>query len=167
MNPPTTPTKKGEGVNRLLRTLNTRWGLRLPVKDMPYSPSKVLDPEARGERIYQKIRFLYFKNEDALQWARKQFEDHAQQQPPSNWIFKPLGDPDTLPVRRPSGSLLRRDLSTRFNVSEAAHDSLEETLLRFLDKAIETMSSPTRAHSVSRSGLSYPPYVVQCPQSYG
>jgi len=156
MNPPTTPTKKGEEVNRLLQSLNTRWGLRLPVRNTPYSPSKTVNPEGRSERIYQKIRFLYFKNEDALQWARTQFEDHAQQQQPSKWIFKPLGDTDTLPVRRPSDSLLHRDSYARFNVSEATLDSLEETLLHFLDKAIDTMSSPTRAHSVSRSGLSFP-----------
>jgi len=164
MEPPTTPSKKdGEGVSRLIRSLNMKWGLGLPVKDMPYSPSKVIHPERRGERIYQRIRFLYFRRPEALELARKRFEEHAQQNS-VNWVYKPLAETDTIPSRNRPDFQLRKDSYPAVNcVPEAAAVALEETLFRFLDEATGSPSSPTRRHSVSRYGLFFPPNVTSIP----
>lgn len=161
MNPPTTPTKKGEGINRLVRSLNTSWRLRLPDRTAPISPSKVVNPDSRGEKIYRLICFLYFQRHEALMWACERFESHAQQQS-TQWVYKPGAETDTLPSRQPSDSLLRPGPYIRVNgVYEPDVNALEETLLRFLNEAKDFQPSPIRRDSIPRSGLSlFPCYLT-------
>ena len=154
MSVPTTPTKQGEDINRLLRSLNTEWGLRLPVRDKPISPSKIPRRDRRGERIYQKIRYLSFKNPEALQVACAQFETHAKQQE-SLWVYKPHAETDILPSRPAAEFLLRKKAYSRFNeVSEVDRDALEETLLRFLDEAVKGRSLFTSRRLEPNDGMS-------------
>ena len=158
MNYPKTPTKKGEEINRLVQSLNNKWGLRLPDKTIPFSPSKVANPDGTGEKIYGLIRFLYFQRHEDLQRACEQFEKHARQQA-VQWVHKPQADTDTLPSRKLSDSVLRRGSYPRVNgvdgVSEAVV-SLEEVLLRFLAEARDAQPSPTHSFSATRNGLSCP-----------
>ncbi|MCJ1246805.1 hypothetical protein MMC30_004014 [Trapelia coarctata] len=155
MEPPKTPSKKkGVEINRLVRSLNQEWGLRLPDRTTPFSPSQIVNPDAIGERIYRLICFLYFQRHEDLQQACKRFEEHAQQQA-VEWVHKPLGDTDTLPSRKSSGPLFRRGSHSRVNgASGTAVVALEETLFRFLNEAKEAQPSPTPTKVLSPLSMS-------------
>ena len=153
MSVPTTPTKQGQDINRLLRSLNTEWGLRLPVRDTPISPSKIPGHDRRGERIYQKIRYLSFKDPKALQIVCANFEAHAKQQE-SLWVYKPHAETDTLPSQPAAACLLRKRAGSKLNeVYEVDRVALEETLLRFLDEAVNGRSLFTGRRSDTNAGM--------------
>ncbi|MCJ1394492.1 hypothetical protein MMC18_007370 [Xylographa bjoerkii] len=142
MNNPTTPSKKGEDIDKIVFALNTRWSLDLPLRSAPQSPEKIVNPESRGEKIFSAIKLLFFKDNEALQYAVSRFEDHARQhhsarQNHSNWVYKPMGETDTLPSRPAIDSYLssRSWLKTTSIVDESTVRLLQETLLRFLTDA--------------------------------
>lgn len=137
MSVPSTPRKKGEEINRIAYELNARWGISLPIKRMEESPSKGQD--RMEEQIYQRIRYLYFRNEAALVKALSRFESLAGSVA-SGWKFKPGADLDTLP----SGSneefhLRRRSVQQLPELSSKHVQQLTTALLRLLSEA----SAPT------------------------
>ena len=140
MEAPKTPSKtRDDGINSIVKTLCAKWGLKLPIRDTPWSPSKIPHPGAVEEKVLGKIRFLYFKDRDALDGAIKQFEEHAHYIY-SKWKFKPRAELDVLPSLAPSESALRRDSARRrddVTVSEGVTAELAENLLHCLDQAAE------------------------------
>ena len=154
MSVPTTPTKQGQDINRLLRSLNTEYGLTLPVRDAPISPSKIPRHDRRDERIYQKIRYLSFKDPQALQLACSHFKIHAKQQE-SLWVYKPHAETDTLPSQPSAGFLSHNGAYPKLNdVYKVDTGALEETLLRFLDEAVDGRSLLASRRSESNAGRS-------------
>ena len=102
MFPPRTPTKGSKAddeINAVIQTLSAKWGLQLPVRDALWSPSRsTVNP---GENnVYQRVKYLYWKDKKALDCAVAEFERRAK----TNWVPKPHADPDVLPSRsiRPS-----------------------------------------------------------------
>ncbi|MCJ1401803.1 hypothetical protein MMC11_005020 [Xylographa trunciseda] len=136
MSNPVTPSRRGEEINNIVFALNTKWNLNLPLRSAPQSPSKVLSPESPEEQIFHTIKLLFFQDIEALHYACKRFEDHARQYP-SEWVYKPNGETDTLPSRPSANSYLKGNswLKTRSTVNESAVQMLQETLLRFLTEA--------------------------------
>ncbi|MCJ1473561.1 hypothetical protein MMC13_002212 [Lambiella insularis] len=142
MSLPTTPSKKGEEINRIVWDLNSKWGLELPIRSAPQSPSKIPNPHGRAEKICNRIRFLFFRDNEALQTACKRFDHHAKQIS-AQWIYKPRADTDTLPSRATGSSLQNESWLKRNDVDENTRNALEETLLRFLTEAAGELSNPT------------------------
>ena len=140
MEAPKTPTKaRDDGINSIVKSLCSKWGLKLPIRDTPWSPSKIPHPGAVEERVLVRIRFLFFKDRDALDSAVKQFEDHAPYVF-SEWKFKPQAELEVLPSLPSSESALRRDsalLRDDVTVTERVTAELAENLLHCLDQAAE------------------------------
>ena len=151
MSHPTTPSKKGEEINEVVRELNSRWSLHIPVKSELWSPSKVLNRNAMEEKIFSTIRFLYWKSLPSLQLALDKFNEHAKYAA-SQWRFKPRADIETLPARHPSESQLRRD-SFQYgqDVPPSEQIELKKALLRFL----EEMKSDLSPEKLSRLSCEY------------
>ena len=140
MSNPTTPSKKGEEINEIVRDLNSRWSLHLPIKNELWSPSSVAKRNATEERIFEIIRFLYWKSHESLLLVLDKFEEHAKYTA-SQWRFKPRADVETLPARRPSESQLRRDsFLYRQDVPPPAQLALTQALLRFLEEVKRDIS---------------------------
>ncbi|MCJ1354929.1 MAG: hypothetical protein MMC33_004919 [Icmadophila ericetorum] len=81
METPSTPSKRnlrGEEINNIAEDLNRRWNLRLPVPDSVYSPSKSLKNTLES-KIFNSIRYLYFKDQRALHECLDTFANHAAQ----------------------------------------------------------------------------------------
>ena len=95
MNIPTTPKRQGEGINQLVIGTNQEWGLNLPLQATLESPSKV-SRSTEGDQIYKHVKFLWFKDLERLNKALVEFDRHALSIC-SDWVFKPKGDPETLP----------------------------------------------------------------------
>lgn len=159
MSVPTTPSKKGEEINRIVWDLNSRWGLELPVRSAPQSPSKILNREGTGERIYRSVCFLFFRNNEGLQRALSQFEKHAWQHS-TQWVYKPLAESDTLPSHATGSLSSNHTWLKRNEVDGTKTRALEETLLRFLTEAAEPLrnqrtSRPTATLGLSSGSLSF------------
>lgn len=93
---PSTPSKKAdEDINRLIDDLEQRYNLQLPIRDPTWSPAKNTNAST-DQQILSCIKYLYFKDRSALTSSIEQFEGHASAIG-SKWIFKPKGEPDTLP----------------------------------------------------------------------
>ena len=101
---PSTPTrgsKADDEINTVIQGLSAKWGLQLPVRDALWSPSKST-VNAGENNVYQRVKYLYWKDKRALNCAVAEFERRARTN--SNWVPKPHADPDVLPSRsiRPS-----------------------------------------------------------------
>ena len=147
---PTTPSKKGEELNQLLFSLNSRWNLNLPVRHDPISPSKVPNKEGRGEKIFHCIRFLFYRNPDALHVAIAGFEKHAyqrqQQQQQSARIDKVNAEAETLLLRAFSDRRVQNSGWLKSNnLSDVDTEALKDALLHFLNTAGE---KPQRAKPI-------------------
>lgn len=132
MQPPTTPTK-GPAADKLIRTidhLSARWGLPLP--------SKVPHDQCVEEKVVACIKFLSFKNQDALDYALDAFERHAMPLC-QGWKFKPNAEQDVLPRRGSiaSGSLADGDFMRRSTLDPLIVTELMESLLVLVDQAVE------------------------------
>ena len=102
MNTPRTPTKGSKAddeINALIQNISLSWNLQLPVRDASWSPSRSAVNPVEND-IYQRVKYLYWKDKPALDRAVAEFERRA----PTNWVPKPRADPDVLPSRsiRPS-----------------------------------------------------------------
>ena len=154
---PTTPQKKGDEINEIVVGLNARWDLNIPVWDALRSPAKAAKPDGTEDRILNTIRFLYWKNRSSMQQAVEKFEEHALYIS-SEWKFKPRAETNTLPLRRPSDSSLRRESFLRRNeLSDSAIHTLKETLLRFLLEAKDNPTVHVTTDSEHKSGSSLLP----------
>lgn len=140
MQQPTTPTK-GPAADKLIKTidhLSARWGLPLPRRDALWSPSKVPHDQCVEEKVVARIKFLSFKNQNALDNALDAFERYAMNIS-QGWRFKPNADHDVLPRRDSvtSGSLAGGNFLRRSNVDPLIVTELMEILLELVDQAVE------------------------------
>ena len=77
MTNPSTPTKKkGDEVNAIAESINTRWGLEIPVKKTTFTPSK-LDNTKFEDNIFSSIKYLYWEDREALDRCLNAFTDYA------------------------------------------------------------------------------------------
>lgn len=128
---PITPSKVDEGIEKVKQSLSAKWGIRFPVRDATYSPSK-RDMSLAEEKILVLIQLLYFRG-GALDYAIEQFEENAAQII-SKWQFKPYGEPDVLLSLEASKSALKQDfLKKRPALSQKAVTELTENLKHFLN----------------------------------
>ena len=133
MSLPQTPKKVDEGISIIIRDLSAKWNLQIPPRSELYSPSRDSRPERVEDQVYGRIRYLYYRNKDALDYAIDKFEKYAPMVF-SQWQFKPLGDLDVLPTRSTHDSALRHDsFLRRPEMTEDAVVALTQGLLRFLD----------------------------------
>ena len=141
MSLPQTPKKADEGISGIIRDLSARWALQIPPRNEPYSPSRDSRPERVEDQVHFGIKWLYYRNRDALDFAIAQFEKHAVGLS-SQWQFKPYGDLDVLPVRSADDSALRRDsFLKRLEITEDAAADLIKSLLRFLTDVMARVRS--------------------------
>lgn len=141
MQQPETPTK-GRAADKFTKTidyLSARWGLALPKRDELSSPSKVRHEGSVEEQVVARIKFLSFKNEDALELALQAFERQAVLIC-RGWKYKPNADDDLLPRRGSntsaslaSGIFLRRTATEPTTLTEllgALLDAVKEAAER-------------------------------------
>ena len=97
---PTSPKKKPDELNELLDGLSVEYGLSFPPKDERYSPSRRPSPEKAESAIVGHLRFLYYRDQNALRHALDRFhKDTASAS--TNWVWKPKADPGVLPSSKP------------------------------------------------------------------
>ena len=72
--PPLTPRKKGEGLNSLIRSLESRFQLGFKVNSEFRSPARNV---TAADAVAKKIQFLYYSHERALHDALAAFESAA------------------------------------------------------------------------------------------
>jgi hypothetical protein len=72
--PPLTPRKKGEGLNNLIRSLESRYQLGFKVNGELRSPARNV---TAADGVAKKIQFLYYSHERALHDALAAFESAA------------------------------------------------------------------------------------------
>lgn len=150
MFPPRTPTKvvkADQDINSRIQALSTSWNLQLPVRDAFWSPSR--NPvNSEEKQIYERVRWLYFKNERALDYAIAEFEKHAR----TNWISKPHADPDVLPTRSIRPSTRQNTFLKKRNISEEDGAKLRKVLLDILKNVTDKVKAgvPYEVGNVSR-----------------
>ncbi len=138
---PRTPTKADDGITAIARSLSARWSLKLPLKEESRTPSRDSRPEQVGDQIYQRIRFLFYRHREALEYVLNQFEEHAVLAF-SQWQFKPHADLDVILNRSAIDSALRRDsFLKRPTITEDAAAGLTQILLRFLIKVVDRVKA--------------------------
>ena len=127
---PHTPTKAinaDQDINSRIQDLSIPWNLQLPVRDASWSPSR--NPvNSEEKQIYERVRWLYFKNPRALDYAIAEFERRAR----TNWISKPHADPDVLPTRSIRPSTSQNTFLKRRSISEEDGAELRRVLLDIL-----------------------------------
>ena len=132
---PTTPSKADNDIEGFKTSLNAKWGIRLPPRDLVLSPSR-RDLSRTEDRILGCMQFLYWK-EGALKYAIDQFERHAESVY-SKWQFKPRGEIDVVPTREASEGGLKRDfLHKRVSLGDDAVKDLTESLWNSLSQIAE------------------------------
>lgn len=97
MYPPRTPNKAHDYLNGIIKSLSAKWSLNLPIRETPWSPSRIENPDDAGEKILSRMRFLYFKDRKALDGVIYSFEDWARPVI-SDWKWKPRQEPGTIPT---------------------------------------------------------------------
>lgn len=147
---PKTPSKGDDGIERVKRSLSTKWGIRFPVRDpTPSSPSN-RDMSPVEEKISVLIRFLFFK-ERALDYAIEQFERNAVHAV-SRWQFKQKGEPDVLPSLAPPKSALKQDfLRKQHTLSPQAITELTESLTSYLQSVADRVKAGERFQTSFRN----------------
>ena len=101
--PPRTPNRQGgQGINDIVRSLETRWQLGLSVWDKPVSPSSKMGTNA--DKVYNKIQFLYFSSRSTLTRIVQEFDSHAAEKPSDSerlaYLLKLLTDEVGSPAGR-------------------------------------------------------------------
>ncbi|RVX71301.1 hypothetical protein B0A52_04875 [Exophiala mesophila] len=111
MSIPVTPPKIGQMVDNAIRRLNGKWDLRLPRLHGPDA-----DPSREDESVSKKcsslIRYLCYKT-DSINGIMDQFDTEILQLF-SDWKWKPLQTPGTLPALSITKSAINRDLTRQY-----------------------------------------------------
>lgn len=142
MKPPraleTYPRHPREDLHRYINDeLNVKYSLGVPILNPGLSPSKRKEQETPAIRLYIRLEVHFYQGGiEALQQLTKEFDSEARQSW-SQWVKKPRGDPDTLPV---SGD-------SPLASTEAQRECLQSVFLKVLDRA-----QPKRAFNRTRSG---------------
>ena len=153
MLPPSTPTKAikaDNDINTRVQNLSLKWGLQLPVRDTSWSPSRSSNKSSE-QQIYAYVRWLYFKDQSALDYAVANFENHAGKY----WVAKPRADPDLLPSRN-SRAGTRQDTFMRTRDIPSDREATE-----FKDQLLEVLKGTA---DKIRDGL---PYRIDTDQKAG
>jgi hypothetical protein len=103
---PVTPSSKrivgNVAVERVIRKLNSDYGLGIEIPDPTLSPSRRTqlsaqdDQYARWDRICRGIQFLFYQPGDTLDQALESFFNESKAAS-LRWVPKPLAEPGTLP----------------------------------------------------------------------
>ena len=128
---PSTPTKGSKEhneINSVIQNLSTSWNLDLPVRDASWSPSRNTAGSGENE-IYQRVKFLYWKDKQALNCAVAEFERRAK----SNWVQKPRADPGVLPSRSVRSSTRRDTFLKKRSISDEEAADLRNVLVDVLE----------------------------------
>lgn len=150
MFPPRTPTKAikaDQDINSLIQALSIKWNLQLPVRDASWSPSR--NPvNSEEKQIYERVRWLYFKKKQALDYVLAEYEKQAE----TNWILKPQADPDVLPTRSIRPSTRQNTFLKKRNISEEDGAQLRKLLFDILRNVTDKVKSgvPYEGENVSR-----------------
>ena len=163
MSVPVTPkkTKKGDEIIEIAKSLNSKWGLSLPIRDGILSPSKVLNRGGKAAQVYQRIRLLYFKDADALTRVLNDFELRAPHIY-SQWIYKPSADSDALPFKDREKSLLRSVSENSVDISEENATKLLDTLLYLLSQVHASPAFPFGRNEACITGSFSGPLLSCC-----
>ncbi|KAI9878540.1 MAG: hypothetical protein M1830_000594 [Pleopsidium flavum] len=146
MYPPSTPTKSHDNLNSIVRSLSAKWSLRLPIRETPWSPSRIENPHNPKEKVLTRLRYLYFQNPKALNGVIAGFEEWARPVI-SDWKWKPRQEHGTIPTSAagakglPGNSFLKSA-----EIPESAVNDLLTYLLELLDDEIYLMKASIEAN---------------------
>lgn len=135
--------------------LEVRWNLKFPERDKNWSPSKVVEPKL-GDQVLSRLKYLNYQDKDGLQKAVQDFEKKAiEKTMRSQWVQKPLADPDVLLRRQPSRRLQNTSTAlSHSSITAAMAAELMESLLQILTLAVDQAKLKNKAtrnsHSVAR-----------------
>ncbi|OCK74509.1 hypothetical protein K432DRAFT_409803 [Lepidopterella palustris CBS 459.81] len=78
---PTTPHRRrtGEGLNNIIRSLESRWNLGLSVRGPDWSPST--SAKTLADKVFGQIKLIYFSSEPALHRTLDEFSAYASNYP--------------------------------------------------------------------------------------
>ncbi|KAL8781213.1 MAG: hypothetical protein Q9213_006106 [Squamulea squamosa] len=132
-----TPTGADDEIRRITLDLSAKWSLRFPQPGLR-SPAK-RNNENPEEQVLSRLRYLYFRNRNALNQAIDCFERIAPELL-AGWIVKNHAEPDVLPSRTRSGAA-RQDnyLFKRPALNDKQASDLMQALLRYLIEAVENV----------------------------
>lgn len=143
MRPPRAPDSKyprhpREDLHRFINDeLNVKYNLGVLILPPDLSPSERKEQETAATRLYTRLEVHFYQGGlEALQQLIKEFDLEARQSC-SQWVKKPRGDPDTLPV---SGNGLLAS-------NQAQRDCLQSIFHKVLDRV-----KPKRIFSRTQSG---------------
>lgn len=133
---PRTPIRNDDALTSITDALSAKWNLRFPLRGPLWSPSQVKSPYSSGEQVLSRLRFLSFKNKDALQYALIYFEGQAgETRSGIQWVHKPQAEMDVIPRRSsPPNPLDNNTFLKRVEIDEATASKLMENLLQILDR---------------------------------
>ena len=135
---PSTPTKGSwadDGINTLIQKVSASWNLQLPVRDASWSPSRNTGNSGEND-IYQRVKYLWWKDKDALNCAVAEFERRAS----SNWVSKPHADPDVLPSRSVRPSTRHDTFLKKRSISDKEAAELRNVLVDVLRTVTEKVT---------------------------
>ncbi len=97
---PNTPSEKShEIINAIIRTLNIKFGLPLEERSRKWSPSATRNSATRNsdaEQCYNRIRFLYYQDTNALNRRLHEFEESVATKTSASerlfWLLQVLND---------------------------------------------------------------------------
>ena len=152
MLPPSTPTrtlKADSDINSRIRIISNKWALNLPIRDSSWSPSRHTS-KSDDQQIYERIRFLYFKDAVALDHAIAEFEDLVS----TSWVPKPRADTDLLPSLNNRISTPQESWLKRRDVSDAKTAELRELLLSVLKLIADKVRDglPYKTENIKKEG---------------
>src|SRR5947207_2023990 len=124
--------RTAEGHDRFLDSLNVKFNLQLPTREVA-SPSSRLRKKTLAEECVVRIKYMYFEHAVSLQKLVGNFEEWARPVM-SGWVWKTKQTPGTLPSRPAESSFLHRDMLTGSkNITAEKRKQLLEYLLKLLD----------------------------------
>ncbi|KAL1851117.1 hypothetical protein Plec18170_006441 [Paecilomyces lecythidis] len=133
MNSPRTPVKPAEELNRIIETLNLKYGLQLPNPVM-YSPAAHGKDKPLDLRCFLGIRILYYNRSVDIKTVINNFDEWVRPRQ-TQWVYKQRQELGTLPSR---SSFLRRDSLQM--ITEAERDIRLKALLKLIDDEIYLMN---------------------------
>lgn len=143
MRPPRVPDPKyprhpREDLHRFINDeLNVKYNLGVPILPPDLSPSERKEQETAATRLYIRLEVHFYQGGlETLQQLTKEFDLEARQSC-SQWVKKPKGDPETLPVSG-NGPLAS---------NQAQRDCLQSIFHKVLDRV-----PPKRSFTRTRSG---------------
>lgn len=152
MFPPKTPKKAlnaDNEINSRIQSLSAAWNLELPIRDASWSPSS--NPvQPIEEKIYERIKFLYWQKGQVLDNVLAEFEKQAN----TNWVFKRHAEPDVLPSGG-AKSITRQDSFLRKrNISDNEAAELRKLLFDVLKDATDKIKAGVshRSENTLREG---------------